>query len=394
MIFYNYVHIRNVFILIVGMYLMCIPMFIQAQIVINEIMYDPEGTDTGREWVEVYNSGNQNVDLVTYKIFENNVNHKLILISDTSTSVIEPNEYAILADNAEKFLLDYPDFSGLLFDSAFSLNNTGEILMINDSSGVTVDHFEYGAELGAGNTGNSLQRNDNGFWIDAKATPGTTNKQTTEIHTEETGSTTSGSVSNSTTTSTHSGQNELVKYVQKSLLEIGFGRNRVASIHTPLNFKAEYNSSRMPRFTWNFGDGAVDRGILGRHTYTHPGIYNVLLNAFLNGYQATARVKVHIKPVSVENLSITSGKHVDVLLKNKSDTEVNLGQFILMYGNQTFVIPDDTIIDASSEITIPHTHTRFELQEFDNYSHLYYPNGEVLFTEEILIPTSTPPQMI
>ena len=30
---------------------------------ISEIMYDPSGTDTNREWIEVHNAGSESVDL-------------------------------------------------------------------------------------------------------------------------------------------------------------------------------------------------------------------------------------------------------------------------------------------------------------------------------------------
>lgn len=34
-----------------------------AEVVINEICYDPEGNDEGKEWIELYNNGNENVQL-------------------------------------------------------------------------------------------------------------------------------------------------------------------------------------------------------------------------------------------------------------------------------------------------------------------------------------------
>jgi len=34
-----------------------------AQVVINEVCYDPVGDDTGYEWIELYNAGSQDVDL-------------------------------------------------------------------------------------------------------------------------------------------------------------------------------------------------------------------------------------------------------------------------------------------------------------------------------------------
>lgn len=36
---------------------------LSANVVINELMYDPTGTDTGYEWIELYNNGNVDIDL-------------------------------------------------------------------------------------------------------------------------------------------------------------------------------------------------------------------------------------------------------------------------------------------------------------------------------------------
>jgi len=37
--------------------------WLTAEVVINEIMYDPSGTDTGYEWIELYNNGNSDINL-------------------------------------------------------------------------------------------------------------------------------------------------------------------------------------------------------------------------------------------------------------------------------------------------------------------------------------------
>ncbi|MCB5249336.1 MAG: lamin tail domain-containing protein [Candidatus Cloacimonadales bacterium] len=43
--------------------------YLNAQAVINEVCYDPEGADSGKEWIELYNPGNQTIDLSGSKIY-------------------------------------------------------------------------------------------------------------------------------------------------------------------------------------------------------------------------------------------------------------------------------------------------------------------------------------
>lgn len=108
--------------------LLLLPCCASAQVIITEIMYDlAEGGDTGREWVEVQNTGSESVNLTEWKLFENDTNHGLKAMAGEA---LAPGAYAIIADNPAKFAIDWPSYSGLVFDSAFALNNSGETLVL------------------------------------------------------------------------------------------------------------------------------------------------------------------------------------------------------------------------------------------------------------------------
>lgn len=139
-----------------------------GQVVITEIMYDlAGGSDSGREWIEVFNAGSAGVTLRNYKLVENGSNHKI-----TGSGVLAPGAYAVIADNPAKFKTDYPAHAGFVFDSAFSLNNEGESIAIVDGSGSTVDAVSY-TQAGGNGSGDSLQRNPSGVQFAAGIpTPG------------------------------------------------------------------------------------------------------------------------------------------------------------------------------------------------------------------------------
>lgn len=65
--------LKKCFIVIV---LYLLPTIINAQ-VISEIMYNPSGTDSKREWIEIYNDTNSALDLTLLKLVENDVNHSI-----------------------------------------------------------------------------------------------------------------------------------------------------------------------------------------------------------------------------------------------------------------------------------------------------------------------------
>lgn len=136
--------------------LVLIPSSATAQVV-TEVMYDlHEGADSGREWIEVYNAGTASIDLTKWKIVENGKNHTITAVQGS----FEPGSYAIIADNAEKFKADHSGYSGALFDSAFSLNNTGETIALADAAGKEADSLVYTSALGGNGTGDSLQKTD------------------------------------------------------------------------------------------------------------------------------------------------------------------------------------------------------------------------------------------
>ena len=140
-------------------------------------MYDLKtGSDDGREWIEIYNDADTPADLSSFKFFEADTNHKLKLIQGDAN--IAPQGYAVIVSDPTKFKTDWPNFSGTIFDSTFSLSNSGETLAIKDGD-LIIDQYTYKSSLGADGDGKSLQKinaNGNISWQGATPTPGTPNK--------------------------------------------------------------------------------------------------------------------------------------------------------------------------------------------------------------------------
>ncbi|MBW2989876.1 lamin tail domain-containing protein [Candidatus Woesearchaeota archaeon] len=125
---------------------------VSADVVINEIMYNPPGADTGREWIEVYS--NDSINISGWKFHEAGVSHGLNPVNGSWIL----DGYAVIAESPEKFMDDYPLFNGTLLDSSWSsLSNTGEYIAIQDGSSCVIDELNYSAGLADGN-GMSLER--------------------------------------------------------------------------------------------------------------------------------------------------------------------------------------------------------------------------------------------
>jgi hypothetical protein len=141
-----------------------------ADIVVTEIMYDlPSGSDSGREWIEVYNTGTSAVKLTDWKFLENGTNHKITAVSGGAD--VQPNSYAVIADTAANFRADWPQFSGQLFDSAFSLSNAGETIALHDASSTMTNSVSYQSAWGASGDENTLNRVPNDIGVFVARTP-------------------------------------------------------------------------------------------------------------------------------------------------------------------------------------------------------------------------------
>lgn len=149
-----------------------LPLLVSAQVVISEVMYNPDGLDSGREWIEIKNISSQDIDIASWKFRENSINHSINLIS--GASVLSPGQFAVIADNADVFLADNPSFSGNLFDSSFSLSNSGERLSILNDTLKEVDYVNYFDDWGASGTDETLQFESNfeGWTVYFPPTPG------------------------------------------------------------------------------------------------------------------------------------------------------------------------------------------------------------------------------
>lgn len=151
---------------------------------INEIMYDLPGSDSGREWIELFQEEKECVNLSGWKLYEGGTNHRLNLYQ--GQMILCAGEYAIIADKPEKFLADNHGFSGTIIDSSFSLSNTGETLALKDSAGTIIENISYNSDLGAKGNGKSLERNSTGWFESiANSTPGAQNSIVLELKESE-----------------------------------------------------------------------------------------------------------------------------------------------------------------------------------------------------------------
>ncbi len=136
-----------------------LPYMAGAQVVISEVMYDPPGSDVGREWFEIYNAGPP-VDISKWKVNDGS-NHPLNLPpknGSIGSPILAPHSYLVLAADAAAFRASHPAVTGSIIDTTMNLSNIEGTIALLDASGTVMESIQYSSALGAAGTGDSLQR--------------------------------------------------------------------------------------------------------------------------------------------------------------------------------------------------------------------------------------------
>lgn len=349
--------------------LFLLPIVVNSQIIINEIMYNPDGSDTGREWIEIFNNGSETVNLTGWKLFEANVNHKINPAEEGGSLDLPANGFGIIVDNVTKFGENHPSFNGIVFDSAYSLSNTGESLIIRDSDLNDIDSVTYTSDWGADGDANSLQLVDND-WLATNPTMGSQNGLVENEDEEENNQNEESSNQTESNSPTS----------QQIFADAGNDRNVIVGADSIFGGKA-FGISNEPlqnaRYIWSFGDGNSGQGKNILHTYSHPGEYVVVLNVVSGEYSASDRLIVIAQPADIIISSVDLESNF-VELYNKSKYELNLSWWRIKIGNDYFTLPKDTIILAGKKVKFSPQTAGLKISNISQVS-LLYPNGTIAY---------------
>lgn len=328
-----------------------LPLLSNAQVVINEVQLSP----TGERFIELRNQGSEGVDLTGWFIQRKTASGSAFnsLVSQThfEGKSIDGNGFFLITRNVGSNWDIYLD--------NLTLTESNTLLLKNGSgSAGEVDKVGWGSANDCQSPcpsnppeGQSIQRTSTG-WVTSTPTPrqvnaqidsGTSNESNTSTTTtSNTSSTSSGNVS------AHYSSTPLSSKAPETSLKIGAGRERLGSVGSPLEFKAEGVSGVTRDVRWNFGDGSEGYGETVVHTYEFPGEYVVVVSTQNNSTQAVSRVNVKIIDA---DLVVTNADPAKISIKNNSTHEINMYGRALWAEERTFLFSEDTIIRAGQEIS-------------------------------------------
>lgn len=380
---------RTVFLFLVIIF----PVFVSAQVEINEIMYDLEGADSGREWVEVFNNSTSEVNIIDWK-FNDGSNHILNeppKNGGKGSFIIPAGGYAVFADNAETFFNEHPDYNGILIDTVMSLNNTSGVLKLFNKENLEVDSVSYDKNIGGVGDGNSLQK-INGKWIAASLVFGSQNIKQEENKNQDNQNNNSDSLNNdqsSKNNSMFSLTEKSPQYVREdkilfkeSKIKAYAGENKLGISGADIIFIGEavglkdYSlDSVKTRYVWNFGDGSYFEGKVAKHSYFFPGSYIAVLDISSGEYSASDRITVKVLENEIVILDANPEKGWIKIFNNSLDT-IDISFWQISLNGRNFIFPKNTFLGGKKYLALPK-----EISNLDFYDKnegeikLLYPNN-------------------
>lgn len=390
---WNMKKLRHVLVALLGLWVL--PFSVHAaSAAITEIMYDLPGTDSGREWVEVQNTGGEAVSFAQWKFFEGNTNHGLSFFRGEATT--SPGGFAVIADDPAKFLLDWPSFSGTLFSSSFSLGNSGEVVALK-LDGAVVDEVSYTSATGASGDGASLQKTTSGWRAlsptpGADASPAGVSSLSGSVAGQASSSGESGSAGTPTPAASAPGGSGGAPSPIEQKIFVGISAPGKTVVGADVLFEAiAFGLKKEPlqnaRYLWSFGDGGSAEGKRVLHAYHYPATYVVLVEASSGEWSATERRDIAAAAPAISIPRIKEGPDGFIEVSNSGADDVDLSRWFLRSGSAFFTFPKGTILPARK--TTPFAAAITKLAAEQNDTAVLYPNG-TLSVRYVPPPPATP----
>ncbi|PIY95895.1 MAG: hypothetical protein COY66_05560, partial [Candidatus Kerfeldbacteria bacterium CG_4_10_14_0_8_um_filter_42_10] len=311
-----------------------------GSIIINEILPNPEGSDSEGEFIELKNIGGETVDLTGWGLGDSSAARYSINGDDIPSTIINPNELLVI----------YREASGI------ALNNSGgdqAVLYYPDEQEAFLAEYSESAP-----EGKSYGLLSSGEWVWTDPTPGTENIL----------------VDNN--------QPPLVKMDLVSETKVGIEVTFDASDSSdPDNDSLEY--------FWDFGDGNSAEGIETQHAYSELGTYSVVLKAVdsNNAASETSAVIVvsdydYAEKILLNELmpnvagSDNEGEWIEIV--NLEEREVDLMGWQITDLKDYYLFTEDTVVAAQEYLLVSRTDSGLTLNNAKDTVYLINPRGEII----------------
>ena len=343
----------------------------QATVLINEVLFDPSGVDTGGEWVEIFNSADSAIDMSGWQLYPDGIGYFVFphgfSIPGKSFMTVHLRSFGAVDDkNLYHDLADenMGNSSGsIALFRAGSRNKENIVSFLRyqkpgsserktwestaSDAGIWVKgnfidltSFEEGSSVGLRPKGNITRISD---WIIMQTfSPNSTNIVPVSPESGDLGN--QVSVSSFATSAPY--------YAPLSISADASGANSAVAGEEINFFGKAFGLSGQPLekagFIWNFGDSTVKEGRNLTHHYNYSGKYTVILTVSSGEYSASDSLIVEVASPNVLVSEYLPGKDGWIEIFNASSIELDISGWRLSDGSSSFIFPPHTILASNS----------------------------------------------
>ncbi len=346
--------------------------YARASVSINEIAWMGTSISSTNEWIELFNDSAESVDLSGWKIIT--VDGGLTI--NLSGSISAQGFYLIERTDDDTLPTITAD---LVAPFGSGLSNSGEDIVLKDSTGNTVDTLSFSSGWpGGDNTTKETMQKSNGNWITASSTP---KAQNSGVNQSQITNMSGGGGGTPTTTRTE--KKDVVKKESVPTIKISITTpkrkviNHIKTPFTPEIIGLSGEKIYYGYFVWSMGDGNsyTDRQLKKiEHAYDSVGVYAVTLSYFENSWTENPITEITI-PIEVinpkVNIRILSDGSIE--LSNDGPEDISIANWKIINGKDIYTFPRGMTVFSNKKVTISKNVLGFIA---DNKTIITYPNGE------------------
>ena len=320
---------------------------LQTNVIINEVFPNPKGSDSEDEFIELFNNGQETIDLKDWKLSDSTTKKYTI-----KQGILKPSDYLVFKRSM----------------TGIALNNTGgDEVKLYSPNGSVVDQASY---PGSASEEQSYVRNEDATWVwSSKVTAGTKN----------------------------------IVEGKSAAPIIAIDADTEIAVNQWANFDASDTVSpdgKKLSFNWDFGDGSDDEGANVEHKFLKEGVYSVRLKVddgtnnsekelvvtvklnsdFVGGYNGTNDVSVlNISEILPNPVGSDTTEFVELF--NPTDEDLDISGLKLddeEGGSKAYTFPDNTIILAHEYKVFGRQDTKLALNNTSDSVRILYPDGTII----------------
>ena len=337
------------------LFFVCIaPASVFADVRINEVAWMGTLVSSNDEWIELYNTGSNEIDLSGW----------VLTAADGSPDILLDGSIS----SGGYFLLERTDdlsAAGVTADMIYSgaLSNSGELLSLKNAQGSVanvVNHAE--GWQGGDNILKETMQFDGSGWITASSTPGAANIASGNSEEGSSGGTVGEN--NEESESSNVLYDEDGDIVNRFTLSLEIDPVVVAGV--PMDFDVRVFKDGVRQYkgihSWSFGDGGFVQNqhrysrdnIVKKYTYENPGTYVAVFqyrtSIVKRDPDIEHRVYVHVTDHAVHIKDIIPWK--SITLENNTTHEIDLAGWSLSRLGEQYIFPPNTIMLPKSTLTV------------------------------------------